>query len=80
MGHHVNVHTSYYRQNIIERDVPQFLRFLETATTSFEENNWKRVETFTNLNSTTEISSTEDDFITQNNSDTCVNTEDTPGK
>ncbi|XP_031777445.1 uncharacterized protein LOC103315949 [Nasonia vitripennis] len=34
MGHHVNIHKSHYRQNIVDRDIPLFLKFINTALTS----------------------------------------------
>ena len=38
MGHHPNIHRSYYRQNIVDRDIPLFLKFLNTALDNDTEN------------------------------------------
>lgn len=37
MGHHVNVRTSHYRKHIIARDIPLFVKFLNAATSNFDE-------------------------------------------
>ncbi|KAL7291589.1 hypothetical protein TKK_0014632 [Trichogramma kaykai] len=38
MGHHVNVHVSHYRKQLIGRDIPMFVKFLEAATGNFDKN------------------------------------------
>ncbi|KAL7305544.1 hypothetical protein TKK_0002279 [Trichogramma kaykai] len=35
MGHHVDVHISHYRKQLVSRDVPLFVKFLEAATGNF---------------------------------------------
>ena len=34
MGHHVDIHKSYYRKNIVTRDIPLFLKFVNKALES----------------------------------------------
>ena len=61
MGHDLQIHMSVYRKSILEKDIPNFLTFLDAATSNFKGNASSQETTLESFNQDSTISDHEDE-------------------